>query len=119
MRLQVAHHIGQAVLGCAQDGMRMVGHDHPGMHVQALVRLAIAKAFQYDIAVNAPREEIDPLHHREREEVDGLLIADAVARGHASKVATGYRQLGLWSVATGYAQMWDPLPCYSNTMLPE
>ncbi len=41
---------------------------------------------------------------REGEEVDGLLIANAEATRHASKVATGYQQPTMWCVTAGYAQ---------------
>jgi hypothetical protein len=47
---------------------------------------------------------IDPFNTSEGEEVDGLLIAHAVATRPANTVATGYHQPTMWSVAAGYAQ---------------
>lgn len=48
-------------------------------------------------------------------QVDGLLVGDALARGHASKVATGYRPLVLWSAACDYAPMSKNKPCLRCT----
>jgi hypothetical protein len=66
-------------------------------------RNKVACGYRYDPYLSSP------FNNGESEEVDGLLIAHAVATGHANKLATGYQQPSMWSVAAGYAQRMQPM----------